>query len=433
LVWAGVSLLLLQGCGAPQDKPRVLLVGIDGAAPDVTKQWIEEGLLSNLGEIARTGVSGQLKSHHPLLSPRVWTSIATGKIPAKHGIENWIREDESGKPRLFTSADRKVHALWNIASESGLTVGVVGWLMTNPVEKVTGVLISEFALPDEQKLHEGLGGQFARARFGEPLPVQTAQNPDVTLTYPESWAQTVERLDAQNEPLVDIRNPFIENAPLTKKIYHRMLARTFRNENLQVRLSLEIIHTVDPDILMLILPGIDRVSHSFWGALESDEVYPQRLRFPPPAKKAAAQAMRTQYQYVDRLIGKLLEEFGGDDLVIVVSDHGFAPLVQEGSSRTGGHETREAENGVIFARGPGIIPGTTVEGVSVNDITPTILAWLGLPLAQDMDGHPASFLQVKLAEPVPTYDISPIERLGDVPEEVEEATIDRLRALGYVD
>jgi arylsulfatase A-like enzyme len=100
---------------------------------------------------------------------------------------------------------------------------------------------------------------------------------------------------------------------------------------------------------------------------------------------------------------------------------------------TGGHNKAAAENGVIFARGRGISPGAQVADVSVNDITPTILAWLGLPLAKDMDGSPASFLEVELAEPVPTFDTTPIERIGEAPPGLEEEVIDELRALGYVD
>ncbi len=50
--------------------------------------------------------------------------------------------------------------------------------------------------------------------------------------------------------------------------------------------------------------------------------------------------------------------------------------------------------------------------MTVNDVTPTILTWLGLPLARDIDGRPAPFLDLPTREPVATYDTTPIERIG---------------------
>ena len=35
----------------------------------------------NLAAIARAGTSGNLRSHQPIYSPRIWNSIATGKAP----------------------------------------------------------------------------------------------------------------------------------------------------------------------------------------------------------------------------------------------------------------------------------------------------------------------------------------------------------------
>jgi len=119
--------------------------------------------------------------------------------------------------------------------------------------------------------------------------------------------------------------------------------------------------------------------------------------------------------------------------VLITSDHGFEARSTEKDSTTGGHDTPEAEHGVIFARGRGISPGADVGIASVDDITPTILTWLGLPVAEDMDGSPASFLSLEIADLVPTFDNTLIERVGEAPEGIEEQVIDQLRALGYVD
>ena len=119
--------------------------------------------------------------------------------------------------------------------------------------------------------------------------------------------------------------------------------------------------------------------------------------------------------------------------MIVVSDHGFEAGSHLGDL-TGVHDSEAALDGIVFARGAGIAPSSDAGAPSVNDVTPTILAWLGLPLGEDMDGRVASFLEP--AQPVmtiATHDIGQIERLGVAPSGREEEILDQLRALGYID
>jgi arylsulfatase A-like enzyme len=88
---------------------------------------------------------------------------------------------------------------------------------------------------------------------------------------------------------------------------------------------------------------------------------------------------------------------------------------------------------VLFARGPGIRRGGRVDGTTVNDVTPTILAWLGLPIAADMDGRPAAFLEREPPREVATYDTKPIERVPTESRGAEKQVLDQLRALGYLE
>ena len=121
---------------------RVLLVGIDGASFRVITPLSQDGQLPHLRELARHGIHGKLRAHMPLWSPRIWTSIASGKNPEKHGILGFVHDQV-----LYRSTDRKVHALWNIASDRGLSVGVVNWWDSYPPEKINGVMISDHVIP----------------------------------------------------------------------------------------------------------------------------------------------------------------------------------------------------------------------------------------------------------------------------------------------
>jgi hypothetical protein len=57
--------------------PRVLLIGIDGADPAILERLMDEGRLSTFARLRREGAYGRLRSREPLLSPIVWTTIAT--------------------------------------------------------------------------------------------------------------------------------------------------------------------------------------------------------------------------------------------------------------------------------------------------------------------------------------------------------------------
>ena len=156
--WAAAALLLgfllaggREDTGPPEPagaaaKPpgsgRVLVIAVDGASGWLIESMRSDGLLPNLDAIAREGSSGVARPTGFLLSPRIWTTVATGKLPAKHGIENWVKQGAGDQPELYSSLDRKVRAVWNILSDVGYSVGVVNWLMTQPTEAVNGVMFT---------------------------------------------------------------------------------------------------------------------------------------------------------------------------------------------------------------------------------------------------------------------------------------------------
>ena len=136
-------------CSSEQRTPRALLIGIDGASLRVAGPLLEEGRLPHLRQIAREGVGGPLLSSLPLWSPRIWTTVATGKQPAKHGVLSFARRLEGGGRRLYRSSDRRTHAIWNMASDVGLRVAVVNWWTTQPPERIEGVMVSDHIFPEE--------------------------------------------------------------------------------------------------------------------------------------------------------------------------------------------------------------------------------------------------------------------------------------------
>lgn len=415
-------LLLPFACGAPTQErpPRALIVGIDGASPRVVRALLDQGRLPNLARIAQQGASGTLLSYLPLYSPRIWTTVATGKEPAKHGIIGFVRVDGQGGRHLYLSSDRKTHALWNIVSDAGMRVGVVNWWTTHPPERVNGVIITDHLFPEVREERQA----FLRA---------TLDAADTAPVHPASWLERVQELSREDERLTDVPNPFLQADRFPAWVDVPFLDYRFRFDETITRLSLAVEEQLHPELMLVLLPGVDKISHFIWGALEPAEELPPGTRFDPEQQAYAAEALYRVYQQADGLVGRLMQYLGPQDLVLVLSDHGFHVGGAMGRL-TGLHKDKRAREGILFARGRGIAPGSTTAGTNVKDVTPTVLAWLGLPVGEDMDGRPAPFLEPQTpVTTIATWDVAPVERVGEAMPEVEKSLVRELEALGYLD
>ncbi len=414
--------VLILGHGACDQSPprrRAILIGIDGATLRLAGPLMDEGKLPNLAKLTREGVSGNIHSARPLFSPRIWNTISTGKHPREHGITAFSRKDEQGVHRLLLSTDRKVHSLWNIVSDAGLSVNVVNWWNTYPPDKINGIMISDHLFAARIRVLRMMTGA---------LPVE----PSGAAVYPERWQTRFKALLDKDILPVAFADPFEGNTSLPHWTDRGGMSRVFNDDAAVGRIALEVQQANDPDVMLVLLTGIDRVSHVLWGVLEPPELYPERLRPNDAERAAGAKALKGYYEFTDALIGKLIEGYGPEDLVIVVSDHGFEANAQF-PNLTGGHLSDEALDGVFFARGRGIPAGEPVGEISIFDLTPTILAWLGLPPAKDMPGRVADFVREVELERVATYDTGTIERTSTAPSGADETMLEQLRALGYIE
>jgi len=143
----------IAGCGSrtrTASGDRVLLIGVDAATWDVMRPLIAAGRLPTLGRLVREGWSGTLLSLEPTLSPAIWTTIATGNSPKRHGIMGFMAKSPDGEDIPVTSNLRRSESLWTIASRYGRRVNVVGWYVTWPVEPVNGVMVSDRFVPEDR-------------------------------------------------------------------------------------------------------------------------------------------------------------------------------------------------------------------------------------------------------------------------------------------
>ncbi len=425
----------LAGCFS-EHRPRILLLGIDGANWKAITPLLEQGRLPNIARLTIEGSWGPLQVLPPYLSPRVWTSIATGKEPNSHGILGWVKPEGEGGAKLYYSNDRQGHALWNIFSDDKKSIGLVNWLVTYPPEVVRGVVVSDHALSGESKARAWLGALFANAQ-GREFDAEAAIASPAQAIFPKAWNERVLHPRHAKAKLARYENSFEDERPLPDRFDRERLSSFFERDQELVSIALEIDRTVEPDLMMLLLQGIDRVSHSLWACIDDPAGYPDNFNPTPEERKNCRDMLLGYYEYTDELIGRVLDRFTDEDLVMVMSDHGFESIFR--GALTGGHDTPDASQGVILARGPRIEVGRLLSPneVSVYDIAPTVLAWAGKPVARDMDGKVAPFLMVDednpLLEPIDTYAINPITRVGDNTSGGEAVLMDQLQALGYVD
>ena len=100
---------------------KLVLLGWGAADWELINPPLDAGHMPHLRGLIERGVMGNLASLTPMLSPMLWTSMATGRTADQHGIPGFLEPDSStGGVRRATSGSRKVKALWNILNQSGL-------------------------------------------------------------------------------------------------------------------------------------------------------------------------------------------------------------------------------------------------------------------------------------------------------------------------
>jgi hypothetical protein len=123
----------------------VVLIGVDSFTWRIIDPLMASGRMPNLRRWYERGARANLRTITPILSPVVWTSIAT-PAPGRRATASSIRRvtaRDSGKIVPVTSAMRLVPALWNILSRQEVDTDVVGWWATWPAETVRGRIVTD--------------------------------------------------------------------------------------------------------------------------------------------------------------------------------------------------------------------------------------------------------------------------------------------------
>ncbi|MGH9355518.1 MAG: alkaline phosphatase family protein, partial [Terriglobia bacterium] len=95
--------------------PQVVVLGFDGADPNLLSKWMNEGKLPHLAELAKRGTFRPLGTTNPPESPVAWASFATGLNPGNTGIFDFLaRDPKTYLPKLALVSSQKAQFLFSL-------------------------------------------------------------------------------------------------------------------------------------------------------------------------------------------------------------------------------------------------------------------------------------------------------------------------------
>ncbi len=405
-------------------KAKVLLIGWDAADWKTIRPLLNAGRMPNLARLMGGGVHGNLATIYPVLSPMLWTSIATGKRANKHGIHGFSEPSPGGSGvRPISILSRKTKALWNILNQTGHRSIVVGWWPSHPAEPLNGVMVSNhFSQPLGEK-------------DGAPSP------PLAGTIYPPALAKSLAELRFEPMELTgEFIRPFVPDYDKIDQKKDKRLHSLGRiiAETMSVHaVATELLETQAWDFAGIYYCGLDHFQHGF-------------MRYHPPRLPSVSErdfelyqhVIANAYRYHDAMLGALLRYADEQTTVVLLSDHGFHPdHLRPGyiPAEPTGPAVEHRHFGIICMKGPALRVNETLYGASLLDVCPTVLSVFGLPAGKDMDGKILvnAFSQAPALEPIESWD-SMAGEAGLHPAGTQLDTVasaeafKQLVALGYV-
>jgi len=409
----------------------MLLVGIDGIDSEMLFNQVENDSLPNLAFLIKEGFSSEIESTENYLAPQVWNTVSTGVTPEDHGVNFFTLPTLRGlsrqprspyaapglrsvaahvfpffalyRPAPLSASTRRSKSIWEILALFRVRSGVVNWWASWPAAHNEGFTVSERTFPKLALVRQEK--RASQAYFEEEV-------------YPRAEFDSLSHLSLRLEnetPVILEHCPRLtaflssgvssETAELVSSIYRADLFYTRAAMELQSRRKVNFIaiYLQGPDIL-------GRIDE------RTDLLRPESLR-----------PLIPEYcRYLDYLLGQLLQTCQPTGLTVVVCDPG----------KRGRQSGRRGA--VVFS---GIDAKAGMRSGSpfyLEDITPTMLYLMGLPVGRNMAGRVRT--EVGMSGPggppslrhIRTYGPPPPVRGQSSPYRYDREMVERLRSLGYV-
>lgn len=265
-------------------KRKILVIGLDGATPDILSPLMAQGTMPNLERIARRGASGPLISTIPPATGPAWLSLATGLKPESTGVfDFWVRRGKSYRLRSLNSDALRGRAVWDFLSRAGKDSGIFCYPMLRPPYEIRGFMttglgawpVEEFTWPRElkQEIFSAAGGPF-----------------DLLLPYHE------ERYD-DPDLFLNHLGDMIEK---------------------QVRATQYLLSNKPWDLFWVVFSQTDWLQHLLWRHID-----PGHPLYEGPRSEDIRCKFQDFWSKIDGVLGKLIDLAGPDTNICILSDHGF--------------------------------------------------------------------------------------------------------------
>jgi predicted AlkP superfamily phosphohydrolase/phosphomutase len=251
---------------------RTIIIGLDGMPFGMLKNFTETGVMPNAAGIISQGIFKKMRSSIPEVSSVAWSSIITGENPGRHGIFGFTDLfPDSYEMKFPNFNDLKSPPFWDQCEGESVIINVPS---TYPVREMNGVHISGFV----------------SINFEESV-------------YPKSLVSKLKDMDYR----LDVDS---QKAHTSMELFLADLDQTL---NARIETYRYLWDSQDWQTFMLVFTGTDRLMHFLWNAYEDKEHKHHSL-------------FLEHFRKIDRVIGQINDSVADEDLLIILSDHGFERL-----------------------------------------------------------------------------------------------------------
>lgn len=253
---------------------RVFVLSLDGVPCSFLQKWFSENRMPHFARFAQDYGMQCMDSVYPTVSSVAWTTYATGMNPAQHGIFGFA--DRIANPfemTIPTARNRKAPTLWHVLSKQKKRVVVINVPLTYPPEGVNGILISGFLCTDiNDSSYPGAISSKLKA-MGYVIDV-------------DAWLAR------------ESKKEFMEKL-------HEAMERRFE-------VAFDIMMHEKWDYFHLHIMETDRLFHFFWEDVQEEGAFSGEIH--------------TFFIKLDNHINTLLQKLSQDDVLVILSDHGFCSV-----------------------------------------------------------------------------------------------------------
>jgi len=284
----------MPGTQSPSTPPRaaqdraVIIVGFDAMDIGLIERWADEGHLPAFAALRKQAAGGRLGTSSAVLQASVWGTLATGCSPGKHG-RYYMLQMRPGKAQV--AKVRAEHCFrepfWAFLEPEDGRLCVVDVPLCVPALRISGLQIVEWGAFDHM--------------WGYA-------------TSPTDRMEEVMRRFGDH-PLRKRHTP-----PRTLRQYKRFAVRLVRGIDMKHRLNMGLLADGPWRLFVSVFGEPHACGHYYWR--HHDPSHPEH---DPGLARHVGTALRDVYVAVDAAVGELVDRYGNDYAILLVSGHGIGP------------------------------------------------------------------------------------------------------------